>query len=99
MTSPQVFRILRIRPILQLNGTMEGIASLQSKCTACGDESRMSKGCGLEEAEGGFKLTCLGCKATEILTLEVALGHWHEQTRRDRILALAGIVPDDLKRP
>ncbi|MGG6341593.1 hypothetical protein ACQ5SB_20990 [Stenotrophomonas geniculata] len=99
MTPPTAFRILRIRPILQLNGTMEGIASLQSKCTACGDESKMSNGCGLEEADGGVRLTCLGCKATEILTLEVALGHWREQTRRDRILALAGIVPDDLKRP
>lgn len=99
MTSPQVFRILRIRPILQLNGTMEGVASLQSKCTACGDESRMSRGCGLEDLDGGVKLTCLGCQATEVLTFEDARILWQEQMRRDRVLALAGIVPDDLKRP
>jgi len=98
MTNTQVFRILRIRPTLQLNGTMEGIASLQSKCTACGDESRMSKGCGLEDTEGGVKLTCLVCKASDVLTFEDARIHWQEQMRRDRALALAGIVPDDLKR-
>lgn len=59
----------------------------------------MSKGCGLEEAEGGVMLTCLSCKAAEVLTFEGARLCWQEQMRRDRVLALAGIVPDDLKRP
>lgn len=99
MTNTQVFRILRIRPLLQLNGTMEGIASLQSKCTACGDESRMSKGCGIEDMDGGVILTCLGCKATYVLTFEEARLCWQEQARRDRVLALAGIVPQDLYGP
>lgn len=99
MTTSRAFRILRIRPVLQLNGTMDGIASLQSRCIACGDESRMSRGCGLEVAEGGVKLTCLGCKAAEVLTFEDARLCWQEQMRRDRVLALAGIVPEDLKRP
>jgi len=31
MTTSKAFRILRIRPVLQLNGAMDGIASLQSK--------------------------------------------------------------------
>lgn len=99
MTNPQAFRILRIRPILQLGGTMEGIISLQSKCAACGNESRMSTGRGLEDLDAGVKLTCLACQATDVLTFEEARMLWREQMRRDRVLALAGIVPDDLKRP
>lgn len=99
MTTSRAFRILRIRPVLQLNGTMDGIASIQSKCTACGDESRMSRGCGLEDTDGGVKLTCLGCGATDVLTFEDARLCWQEQARRDRVLALAGIVPQDLYGP
>jgi hypothetical protein len=54
---------------------------------------------GPEDADGGVKLICLGCKAAEVLTFEGARLCWQEQMRRDRVLALAGIVPDDLKRP
>lgn len=97
MTTATSFRILRIRPLVQLGGPMERIASLQSKCLTCGDESRMSQGCGLEETPDGVKITCLACKATEMLTLEQARAYWQEQTRRDRVLALAGFLPEDLK--
>lgn len=58
-----------------------------------------SRGWGLEDADGGVKLICLGCKAAEVLTFEGARLCWQEQMRRDRVLALAGIVPDGLKRP
>lgn len=53
MTPSTAFRILRIRPLLRLNGTIERVESLQAKCGSCGDESRMSRGQGLTDAVGG----------------------------------------------
>lgn len=99
MTPPTAFRILRIRPLLHLNGTIEKVQSLQAKCGACGDESRMALGAGLAAVEGGVELTCPKCKVTGILTTEQAWFLWGEQMRQDRILALAGLTPEDLDRP
>jgi len=58
----------------------------------------MSRGYGFEGAGCGIKLTCFDCAATEVLTFDEARTHWQEQMRRDRVLALAGIVPEDLTR-
>lgn len=99
MTTPTAFRILRIRPLLRLNGTIERIETLQAKCGACGDESRMSRGMGLVDVEDGVELTCPACRVTGTLTTDQAWLLWGEQMRQDRILALAGLAPDDLYRP
>lgn len=96
MTFPAAFRILRIRPLLRLNGTIERVEMLQAKCSACGDESRMFRGCGLADVEGGVELTCPACRVTWILSADRAWSLWGEQMRRDRVLALAGLTPDDL---
>ncbi|AVO29563.1 hypothetical protein C6Y55_06270 [Stenotrophomonas maltophilia] len=98
MTPSTAFRILRIRPLLRLNGTIERVESLQAKCGSCGDESRMSRGQGLTDAVGGVELTCPACAVTGILTVDQAWVLWGEQMRKDRILALAGLVPEDLDR-
>ena len=97
MTPLTAFRILRIRPLLRLNGTIEQVEALHSKCGSCGDESRMSRGCGLADVEGGVQLTCPACRATGILSVDQAWILWAEQMRQDRILALAGLTPEDLK--
>jgi len=99
MTPSTAFRILRIRPLLRLNGTIERLEALHAKCGSCGDESRMSRGCGLSDVEGGVQLTCPACSTTGILTVDQAWILWGEQMRKDRILALAGLEPDDLDRP
>lgn len=99
MTRSTAFRILRIRPLLRLNGTIEKVEALLAKCGSCGDESRMSLGCGLAEVDGGMELTCPACRATGLLTVDQAWILWGEQVRKDRILALAGLTPDDLYRP
>lgn len=96
MTSPAAFRILRIRPLLRLNGTIERVETLQAKCGACGDESRMFRGCGLVDVDGGVELTCPACRVTGILSTDRAWSLWGEQMRQDRVLALAGLTPDDL---
>lgn len=96
MTYLTAFRILRIRPLLRLNGTIERVEMLQAKCGACGDESRMFRGCGLADGEGGVELTCPACKVTETLSTERAWNLWGKQMKRDRILALAGLTPEDL---
>lgn len=96
MTPSTAFRVLRIRPLLRLNGTIERVETLHAKCGACGDESRMSRGYGLADVEGGVELTCPACRATGILTGDQAWILWGEQMRKDRILALAGLTPDDL---
>ncbi|EJP76877.1 hypothetical protein A1OC_01680 [Stenotrophomonas maltophilia Ab55555] len=99
MAPLNAFRILRIRPLLQLNGTIEQVQSLQAKCGACGDESRLAQGAGLADVRGGVELTCPRCKVTGVLTTEQAWLLWGEQMRQDRILALAGLMPNDLKLP
>lgn len=99
MTPSNAFRVLRIRPLLHLNGTIERVESLQVKCGSCRDESRMSRGCGLADVAGGVELTCPACKVTGILTINQAWILWGEQMRQDRILALAGLTPEDLDRP
>lgn len=99
MTPSTAFRIIRIRPLLRLNGTIEQVQSLQAKCGACGDESRMAQGAGLAAVKGGVELTCPNCKVTGILTTEQAWFLWGEQMKQDRILALAGLTPEDLERP
>ena len=98
MTPPTAFRIFRIRPLLHLNGTLERGESLQIKCGSCGDESRISRGSGLADVGGGVELTCPACKVTGILTTNEAWILWGEQLRKDRILALAGLTPEDLDR-
>lgn len=95
MTPSTAFRVLRIRPLLRLNGMIERVDTLQVKCGACGDESRMSRGCGLTDIQGGVQLTCPACNTTGTLTVDQAWVLWGEQMRRDRILALAGVTPDD----
>jgi len=97
MTPLTAFRILRIRPLLRLNGTIEQVETLHAKCGSCGDESRMCRGHGLAEVEGGVELTCPACQVTGILTVDQAWILWAEQMRQDRILALAGLTPEDLK--
>lgn len=99
MTPSNAFRIFRIRPLLQLNGTIEQVQSLQAKCGACGDESRLAQGAGLADVRGGVELTCPRCKATGVLTTEQAWLFWGEQMRQDRVLALARLTSDDLKSP
>lgn len=47
---------------------------------------------------GGVELTCPACAVTGILTVDQAWVLWGEQMRKDRILALAGLVPEDLDR-
>lgn len=98
MTPQTAFRIFRIRPLLHLNGTIERVESLQVKCGSCGDESRISRGCGLADVAGGVELTCPACKVTDILTNNQAWILWGEQLKKDRILALAGLTPEDLDR-
>lgn len=99
MTPSTAFRILRIRPLLRLNGMIERVETLQAKCGACGDESRLSRGMGLVDVEDGVELTCPACKVTGTLTSDQAWILWGEQMRKDRILALAGLTSDDLKLP
>lgn len=99
MTPPTAFRILRIRPLLRLNGTIERVETLHAKCGSCGEESRMSHGMGLADVEGGVELTCPGCSARGTLTVDQVWILWGDQMRRDRILALAGLTPEDLDRP
>lgn len=99
MTTPVAFRILRIRPLLRLDATIERLDSVQAKCKSCGDESRMSHGCGLTDVHGGVQLRCPACGSIDVLTAADAWGHWVEQIRHDRILALAGLLPEDLDRP
>lgn len=98
MTPPIAFQILRIRPSLYLNGTIERVESLQVKCGACGGESHMSRGYGLAEVVGGVELTCPACNVAGILTTNEAWILWGEQLKKDRILALAGLTPEDLDR-
>lgn len=40
---------------------------------------------------------CPACQVTGILTVDQAWILWAEQMRQDRILALAGLTPEDLK--
>lgn len=99
MASPAAFRILRIRPLLRLNGTIERVETLQAKCGACGAESRMFRGCGLADVDGGVELTCPACRVTGILSTDLAWSLWGEQMRQDRVLALTGLTgltPHDL---
>lgn len=85
--------------MLQQNGSMAGVESIFCKCAACGDESRLSRGRGLQETDEGVLLTCLACSARGVIPTAKIWADWGEQLRRDRIVALAGMTPEDLNGP
>ncbi|MNM46901.1 hypothetical protein D3C81_578580 [compost metagenome] len=85
--------------MLQQNGSMAGVEAIFCKCAACGDESRLSRGRGLQETDEGVLLTCLACSARGVIPTAKIWADWGEQLRRDRIVALAGMTPEDLNGP
>ena len=87
MTPPSAFRILRIRPLLRLDGTIDRVEALHCKCPHCGDEARYSE------------LTCPACGTTGRFSNAQLFAAWVQQVRRDRVLALAGIDPEKLYGP
>ena len=93
------FRILRIRPLLRLNGTIDRLEALHCKCLQCGDEARYSEPGGLRHVESGIELTCPACGTTGAFTNAQLFATWVQQVRRDRVLALAGIDPETLYGP
>lgn len=99
MNTARPFTVFKIRALLRQNGSMVGVDAMYCKCGACGDEARLSRGHGLQETDEGVLLTCPACNATDLIPTTKIWADWAEQLRRDRTLALAGIVPDDLKRP
>lgn len=99
MTTTSSFRIFRIRAVLRQNGSMDGVEAMFCKCEACGDQSRLSKGHGLQDVEEGVQLTCPACNATGVVPTAKIWAQWAEQLRRDRVLALAGIGSADLDSP
>ncbi|HGK7302382.1 TPA: hypothetical protein ACJ509_000207 [Stenotrophomonas maltophilia] len=99
MTSPSAFRILRIRPLLRLNGTIDRVEALHCKCLHCADEARYSEPGGLRQVESGIELTCPACSTTGAFTNAQLFAAWVQQVRRDRVLALAGIDPEKLYGP
>jgi len=99
MTPSPAFRILRIRPLLRLNGTIHRVEALHCKCLRCGREARYSEPGGLRHAESGIELTCRACNNFGIFTNAQLLAAWVQQVRRDRVLALAGIDPEKLYGP
>lgn len=99
MTPSSAFRILRIRPLLRLNGTIDRVEALQCKCLHCADEARYSEPGGLGHVESGIELTCPACGTTGMFTNAELLAAWIQQVRRDRVLALAGIDAETLYMP
>ncbi len=99
MSPPPAFRVLRIRPLLRLNGTIERVDALHCKCPNCGDEARYSEPGGLKHVGPDFELTCPACRTLGTLTEAEVLALWVQQVRRDRVLALAGIDPEQLYGP
>jgi hypothetical protein len=85
--------------VLRQNGSVEGVEAMHCKCGACGDESRLSRGHGLQETDEGVLLTCPACSATGLIPTTKIWADWAEQLRRDRTLALAGITQEDLNGP
>lgn len=99
MTTSSSFKILRIRALLRLNGSLDGVEAILCKCGACAKESRLSRGHGLQDVPAGIQLTCPDCHASaEVLGSSIWM-EWAEQLRRDRVLIAAGINPDDLYGP
>ncbi len=99
MTLSSAFRILRIRPLLRLNGTIDRVEALYCKCLHCGEEARYSEPGGLRHVETGIELTCPACGTSGTFTHAQLFATWVEQVRRDRVLALAGIDPEKLYGP
>jgi len=99
MTPPSAFRILRIRPLLRLDGTIDRVEALHCKCTHCGDEARYSEPGGLRHVGSEIELTCPACGTTGRFTNAQLFAAWVQQVRRDRVLALAGIDPEKLYGP
>ncbi|HYQ24232.1 hypothetical protein [Stenotrophomonas sp.] len=99
MTTPTSFRILRISALLRINGSLKNVEAVICNCQACGNESRLSAGVGLEEVPSGVQLTCPICRTSAEVPTAQFTAQWAEQLRRDRILTRAGIDPSDLYGP
>lgn len=96
MSTSEAFKVLRIRAVLRQNGSLHGIEALLCRCETCGYESRPSKGQGLLDLPAGLQIRCLACGATGDIKTDVIWKLWAEQLRRDRILTMSGIDPEDL---
>ncbi len=99
MNPPSAFRVLRIRPLLHPNGTVERVEALHCTCTTCGNEARYSEPGGLRQVGPDIELTCPACANTGMLTEARLFAAWVQQVRRDRVLALAGLDPEKLYGP
>ncbi|WP_295521378.1 hypothetical protein [uncultured Stenotrophomonas sp.] len=99
MNLPSAFRVLRIRPLLRLNGTVERVEVLHGACANCGHEARYSQPGGLRQVGLDIELTCAHCGNTGTLTEARIFAAWVQQVRRDRVLVLAGIDPEALYGP
>jgi len=93
------FQILRIRPLLRLDGTVDRVEVLHCKCHTCGTDSRYSEPGGFRHVESDIELTCPTCSATGMFTNAQLFATWVEQVRRDRMLVLAGIDAEKLYGP
>jgi len=99
MTPSSAFRILRIRPLLRIDGTVDRVEALNCKCPNCGDEARYSAPGGMRQMGPDVQLTCPACGNTGMFTNAQLFAAWVQQVRRDRVLALAGIDPEKLYGP
>jgi len=99
MTTSISLRILRIRALLRINGSLKSVETVICSCQLCGRECRLSAGRGLEEVATGVQLTCPTCHNSADVPTAQFSAQWEEQLRRDRILIRAGINPDDLYGP
>ena len=99
MTPPSAFRILRIHPLLRLDGTIDRVEALHCKCLQCADEARYSEPGGLRHVQSDTELTCPACGTTGRFSNAQLFAAWVQQVRRDRVLALAGIDPEKLYGP
>ena len=99
MSTQSPFRILRIRSTLHANGSFDEIEAIFCQCAACDHVARVSKDQGMAQAPDSIVLTCPACRATAELPISGLREKWAEQVRRDRLLWVAGIDPDDLYGP
>ncbi|AWH29004.1 hypothetical protein C1930_09080 [Stenotrophomonas sp. SAU14A_NAIMI4_8] len=60
---------------------------------------RLSEGHGFARGATGIDLICPACGAMGVVPMDVLREKWAEQVRRDRLLWMTGIDPDDPYRP
>ncbi|AWH53242.1 hypothetical protein C1924_08645 [Stenotrophomonas sp. ESTM1D_MKCIP4_1] len=99
MNAPSAFRVLRIRPLLRPNGTVERVEALHCACASCGSERRYSEPGGLRQVGPDIELICPDCGSTGMLSEARMFAAWVQQVRRDRVLVLAGLDPEALYGP